>query len=259
LLAAVSGDHAFWLLALSRHRVRLWRAGRNRLEEQHLAGVPASIEEALAFEDREQQLQLRATAAGRLGGAAAYHGHGGEPEDHHARFERFLRLCAPGLQAVIAQHRAPVVVAAVADDAARFRSLIPLGSAVLGVVDGNPDRVDPRALHRAAWPLVDAAHREREGDHARRLVEDQRPGVTVRDPAAVADAAESGRLGELFVERGAQCWTGGRTGTRAGLERRVGGTELVGVAALAALGHGAEVHVVEPGVLGGPLLGRLRQ
>jgi hypothetical protein len=258
LAPAVVGDESFWLLALSRNQLRLWWAGDGVMDEWDLAGagVPTSQDAALAYEEHGEQLQSRATAAGRQGGAPVYHGHGGMADDHHPGFERYVRVVSPGLEAVLAADSAPLVVAAVGDDAARFSSVSPLGRRVAGVVPGSPDRVDRRQLHRAARLLIVERARRRVADVRHRAVEDRRIAT---DPPAVVTAATEGRVASLLVERGAEVWTGtAEPASGRSVERRLDEVDLVGVAVAATLRHGGEVLIAGPDELDGPMVAHLR-
>jgi hypothetical protein len=260
LLPHAIGDEPFWLLALSRNDLRLWRGGRHRLTQQDLPGVPTTVHDALWFEDPAERLQLHATAASRGGTAAMYHGHGGTADDHHAAFERFVHIVTPGLSAPIRSAPAPVILAAEADDAARFTKISDLGSMVIGTVHGNPELTRPLVLHAAAQAFL----RERQDDRLSAVlgeIEDRsQHGRSSDNAAKVAEAAAQGRIEQLVVRQDACCWGAVHPDKTATLhpQRQRDSVDLVGFSAVAALRAGATLLVAPTGRVTSPVLALLR-
>ena len=57
LLPMMSAGEHFYVLGLSQKYVKLFRGGRYSVGEVHLTGVPASLRDALQYDDREPSLQ----------------------------------------------------------------------------------------------------------------------------------------------------------------------------------------------------------
>ena len=199
LVPALSGDGRFFLLALSQSDVRLFEASRHRIEGLELPDTPRSIDEALAHEDPERQLQLRSTGRG----TAQFHGHGGGDEVEKGAVERYLRLVAAGVDARLrAAGDLPLVLASVAYYLPMFKAASDHPFILEDVVEGNPDRRSPGELHELAWPLVESVlSRERERQIAR-YRDASATGLAVDDADAVVRHAQEGRVELLFVSVG---------------------------------------------------------
>src|SRR6185437_16028719 len=102
---------AFYVLALSRNRVRCFHATPTpgAISELAISGVPRSMAEALKHDVRESQLQLHSAAAASVGGkeGAVFTGQGVGVDDEQARTLEFLLLVERGVRRAL-DHRAPL-------------------------------------------------------------------------------------------------------------------------------------------------------
>lgn len=199
LIALLSGDGHFYLLALSQNSVRLFDASRHRIGELDRGPIPASMDEALAHEDPERQLQVRSGG----GGTAQFHGHGAGDEVDKAALERYLRAVDRGLSERIGSSHQPLVVASVGYYLPILRSVSTYPSIVDVAVEGNPEHRSPEELHSAAWPLVERQLSEEIDKDLDRYGAAAGTGTTATVTDEVADAARDGRVDTLFVVSGA--------------------------------------------------------
>ncbi|WP_116995338.1 hypothetical protein [Desertimonas flava] len=196
LVPLVSGDGAFFILALSQNEVRLFEATRQRIGEVELTGVPRSMDEALAHEDPERQLQFR--SAGQ--GAVQFHGHGAGDEVDKARLERYIRAVATGIdERLRGSGDRPLVLASVAYYLPIFKAASSYRGIVDDLVEGSPDGRPVEDLHRDAWQLVESTFTgERDRLVARYRVA-AGTGLTSADLDEIVDRATEGRVETLFV------------------------------------------------------------
>ncbi len=247
LLVSAESTRPFAVLALSENRVRLLRGDRFGLEEQPLGDLPASMADALRFDDREPQLHSH--SAGRVGAgrvAAAMHGQGGHKDAHDADVARFLKAIDAGMSQAIADRSTPLVLAGVDTIVAHFRHLTGYPRVVDGSVSGNADRRSPGQLHEAAWPLVDAVLAT-DRDRAMATVRERRAPI-VDDLAETLLAANQRRVRHLFVAAGVQQWGSFDPNTQqveVRAEREPGDHDLLDIAAVDTFGHGGNVYVVD--------------
>lgn len=199
LIPLLSGDGFFFVLALSQNSVRLFNASRHRIGELDRGPIPASMDEALAHEDPERQLQVRSGG----GGTAQFHGHGAGDEVDKAAVERYLRAVDRGLRARIGPSRQPLVLASVGYYLPILQSVSSYPSIVDAVVEGNPEHRPPEELHAAAWPLVEGHFTGQAADDLDRYRAAAGTGTAVTATDEVADAARNGRVDTLFVVDGA--------------------------------------------------------
>ena len=208
LLPLLVGDGHFFILALSQNEIRLFEATRSTVGQLDLGLVPRSMDEALAHEDPERQLQFRSGGGG--GGEAQFHGHGAGDEVDKAAVERFLRAVDHGLADCLDASTHPLVLAGVGYYGPIFRSVSRHPNIVEAMVEGNPDHARPEQLQAAAWELVAPQFSAGAQHAADRLAAAVGTGDTLADPVEVVVAAREGRVDTLFVGDTPPVW--GRVG-----------------------------------------------
>lgn len=243
LLLAAEGDDRFHLLAVSRGRVRLLWGRRHRIGEVAIEGsIPDGLAEALWYEDREKQLQHRASdRAGRGSVVATFHGHGTPDEDEEERDRAFLRAVDRGVMELV-DSDVPLVLAGVTEITAMYRDVTKHPNVVEEPIGGNPDEATPRSLHERAWAVVEpilSAQRARDAEQFR----EQPTRGTVDLEEALAAAGE-GRVDAIWVPLGSQRWGTATEGTvDVHEERSDGDSDLFDLAALRTRATGGRVHV----------------
>lgn len=245
LLPEVEGDGVFDVLALSQKQVRLLRANRTAVAPLDIGSTPTSLEEALAFEDPERQLQVR-SAGGRT---AKFHGHGAGEELDKGALERYFRAVDHGLSKVLGTPRPPLVLACVDYYLPIYRSVSDHPAILDDVVEGNPEHRSAAELHDAALPLVEpllSASREQAEVRYHEAVGTERSVQGIRD---VVTAAAQGRIEVVLVaadaaDRWGALGPGPEEVTLHEL-RSPQDTDLIDLAVRDALRHGGEVYTAE--------------
>jgi hypothetical protein len=246
LLAAAHRARECHVLALSRHAVRLLHATRGTVDEVAVPELPAGIDDALRWDDRERQLQSHAT--GRVGSGsatAAYHGQGGGNEQHESDLRRYVQVIDRAVSAHLGDARVPLVLAGVDELVAVYRASTHHRHVVAGAIGGNPDHVEDRDLAARAMELLEPAVDTAEERARDRFLSARHATVGTVEQAVVA--AEAGQVESLFVPHDAACWGRFRPGHTALTEhdeRRPGDHDLADVAAVETLRHGGEVFLV---------------
>lgn len=204
VLSLANGDERYAVLALSQHAARLLDCTRESVDVLELPErTPTSMDEALAHEDPEKQLQVRAGSAG--GDVGMFHGHGGEHDDNEA-VGRYLRMLDEGVSTVLRGTDLPLVVAAVERVGVIYRDVSDHPDVIVQGVGGNPDRVRDDELRAAAWPLV-AERSERRHRDLLAAIDDRRgTGGVIEGVADVALAAALGRADSVVVDRAGTTW-----------------------------------------------------
>jgi hypothetical protein len=152
LLPLFTSDRYFYLLALSQNQVRLFQATRYHISEISLEGVPTSLEDALQYEDPEEQLQFHNVSGD--GSVPQYHGHGVGTTADKQGIGRFLAKVHAGLQPYLNQEAAPLVLASVEYLQPIYHEINTYPHLVEQGITGNPDVAEPDTLRADAWPLV---------------------------------------------------------------------------------------------------------
>jgi hypothetical protein len=242
----------FFVLALSQNRVRLHEATRFHIEEIVSDDIPDGLTDAVGYDWEERSLQFFTAAPG--GGAAGrrqavFHGHGAGKDDLDGEVARFLRLVDDQVRALVADHEAPLVVAAVDWLASAYRRISKYAGLVQDCIPGNPDETPDRKLHRRAWELVEPVIRAEEAAAATQVLELLGTSLASNDLEEIAIAAHDGRVDTAFVALGVQRW--GRYDEQSrqiaeGTSGRHIGEDLLDLVAAQTLFHGGAVYAVHP-------------
>jgi hypothetical protein len=262
LVPFATAAEGFYVLALSENDVRLLRANRYRITQLELGEIPASMADALEFDDRESQLHSH--GADRVGSgqvSATFHGHSAGTDFERVDRERFLQAVDRGLAARVGDSSDPLILAGVAELVAQFRNLTSYKSVAEPFVAGNPEHLSPRELHERTVPLIAA---ELEANHADLGELFGSPATaTVDSIQDTIDAAASGRVATLFVAAGQHAWGSVNADSRKvelHQDRQPGDDDVVDLATRETLAHGGDVVAVDQSEMptGGTLAAVLR-
>lgn len=253
LLAALTADGTYWVLAFSQQDTRLFRGSREGLAAVEVRGLPRSLEESQRGRGHVPPQPTQLTATQR--GSGGIHGHGGGWENSEKRYLLdYARAVDKALHEVLRNDTAPLVLYAAEWMAPLYREGNTYPHLVDAWVNGNADRLNSVEVHRKAWPLVEPWFRARR-DRAARLFVDHAGTPRASDLLeTVITAAHQGRVLHLFVPLDAQVWgtfdpaTGRvRTDEHATPDNE----DLLDLAGATALATGAEVYAVAPGDMPG--------
>lgn len=219
LLPALVSEGHFYVLAISRNLTRLLRGTRGEMHEINLSslGVSLSLREALRFDDLDRQMQSHATgrAEPRLqthsqstarAGRHVWHGHGGGEEEVKEQVGRFFQAVDKALCKMLATERAPLVLAAVAYEQDMYRLHSKYAAIAPEGVNGNPDRLSPKDLHEAAWPIARRALEARRDAATIAYREAPNVGEASDDLGEILRAVYEGRVSVFLVRSGAEAW-----------------------------------------------------
>ncbi|MBM3735591.1 MAG: hypothetical protein FJW39_07370 [Acidobacteria bacterium] len=195
---AVTRQEMF-VLGLSRNNVKLYRCHEGRCSETPLPeGVPASVDEATAFDTPDHDLENRSAAGPSTGSMKSVHfGTSSEREKAQSHLRHFFALLDRGLKGLLRDR--PLVLAGVHEEAALYKKVAKHANILGPEIVGNAEamtaaEIGPRALQAAEenYRGLGAAALEylREQPDRRRA----RTGVH-----AVLNAAKAGRVHELIA------------------------------------------------------------
>lgn len=248
LLPLLARGGRFYLLALSRQRVRLYEATRDSLREMDTGDAPTRLGDAVGYDWEERSLQFyTATPKSRGRRVPEFHGQGSPGDDRGDELERFLRLVDSAVCDLVPDDSAPLVIAAVDEIAGEYRKLSAYPRLAEGFVEANPDHADEAELLERAWrvaaePLA-GERRQAAADIGERLGTGRAAGTLEEVVVAAAD----GRVETLFVTADTQRW-----GRFDPMQRTVTvhpeaeplDEDLLNRAAVETLVHDGSVHVV---------------
>jgi Bacterial archaeo-eukaryotic release factor family 3 len=207
LLAWTAARGHYYVLALSQNHVRVFRATRESIVELEGVDLPGSLTGSLRDRTAERQLQSHAVAASPGGRRTLlFHGHGGGEESKKEILLNYFQRVDEGMRDLLAQDRAPVVLAAVDYLNSIYRQANSSADLLDDWISGNPDNLAPRDLLEKADAIMSAfftKDQAKAADQYLQLWYTRRASNTL---AEILPAAYQGRVRSLFVALGVQQW-----------------------------------------------------
>lgn len=248
LLPLLVNDVRFYILALSQKAIRLLECSRDSMHEVDLPGVPNSLAEALN-EVEAPQLQFHSLPVGGMSGAR-FHGHGVGIDDVDViNLQRYFHRVNDGLEKMLKNQRAPLVLACVEYLAPLYRETSTYPHVLDAIVNGNPDGLKNEELHQKAWALIEPNFQKARARAAAQYHEGITKERAAHSLADILTAAYQGRVASLFVPLGVRRW-GRFNFENLSLEEHThehpGDDELLDLAAVQTLMHGGDVYAVHP-------------
>lgn len=194
LLPSAVGHEMFFLVALAKNSVRVFEASRLTIDELPTGAMVTSMEEALAHEDHERQLQHRSAG----GASQQFHGHGAGDEVEKAALERYFRVVDAGLVELLGPTRRPVVLACVDYFLPIYQSVTALPNVASTVVAGNPEHRSALDLHQAAVAVMEPVWADERAQVVERFGALFGTGRALTEIDAIATAAAEGRVDTLL-------------------------------------------------------------
>lgn len=254
LLPLLTGDGHYYILALSQNEVRMLYGTRYEIEQVELESVPPSLAEALKYDEPSRYLQWHSSTMTPMGSRrpAMFHGHGAaNATDAKDAIRRYFHKVNAGLQEMLADERAPVVLAAVEYlipiylEVSDYRHVLERG------VTGNPEELRAHELHARAWEIVAPLFQQERHEAEERFLKlyGEGSGLASADVVEVVRAAHAQRIDTLFVADDLHRW--GRfdpSSYEVELhdEEQVGDDDLLNLAAIETYLHGGAVYAVDP-------------
>ena len=249
LLPLLSGNGRFYVLALSRHAVRLLQGSRYGVSEVDLKGVPRNLAAALLTHDADKPFTFYGRRGGPDSWGGIFHGHGVGLDDAKDDLLQYFHRIDRGLHPVLREERAPLVLAAVEYLQPIYRQANTYPHLLERGIKGNPDQLSGKQLHDEAWALVKPQFEKSREQAVAQYRQLAGTGRTACEVADVVPAACGGQIETLFVARDSRCW--GKfdpvTGQLETHDQECPGDEdLLNLAAAHTLLHGRTVYALEP-------------
>lgn len=251
LLPLLNGDEQYYLLTLSQNQVRLYRGSRFDIQEVEIDDVPASLSEALRFDDPEKQLQFQTPPrTSRAGGesSAIFHGHGAGRDETKTDLRHYFLQVDRSLGNYLDANQAPLILAGVDYLLPIYQEANTYPDLIVPGIEGNPEEFTLEELHAQAWQIISPYFQqgwktalERYGE-----LKGSGGGLASNDLLTILSAAEHGRVDTLFVAVDVQQW--GMVSDQGQLELfeeyRPGADELLDLAAARTLTNSGQVYPV---------------
>ncbi|MGF1496621.1 MAG: hypothetical protein ACFB8W_07330 [Elainellaceae cyanobacterium] len=250
LLPLLQNDGRFLLLAISQGSVRLYLASRDAIAPVLLKDLPANLEDALKYDQKEEQLQFHREARNH---AAIRHGQGVGTGDEEKKDEirRYCQIVDRAIQNHLQQENLPMVLAGVEYvlDIYRDASTYPhiVEDRVTGKVDPEGG-LDEGELHQRAWQVMEPRFKADQRQAVDAFGQLQGTGQATNRIQDIVLAAYRGQVGTLFVATHVQQWGAvNPTASQVTLmdQQSPKALDLLDIAAVHTVLNGGKVYAVE--------------
>ena len=204
LLPVITNDSKFYLLTLSQNQIQFFLGSHYSISELELPeSVPASLAEALKYDDPEKQQQYH---SGDTGTSPIYHGQGVGTTDNKDEIKRFFQQIDNGLKTALEAETTPLILAGVKfllpiyHEANSYNNLLTTG------ITGNPENVDSKELHSSAWSIIEPHLKSQISQEIENFNQLSNTESASSHLEQIVAAAASGQIDTLFIAKNAQYW-----------------------------------------------------
>ena len=250
LLPVLAADGAFCVLTITAGSVRLFDASRFALVEAENTGLPHSLADELGEPDYENPVQASPIARPHTGSISISNAqvYGDSPAEwRKGRLIEFARRITTAAGHRLATDPLPVVLVADAEIGGHFQKLSTLGTLLAGVIEANPEAMDTRQLHAAAYAVMQQrldAGRGEARERLQALLGSQDPRATTSIDEVVR-AAYQGHVDTVLLREDETVW--GRYDEETGQIVRgvsIRAQDLLEAVAVQTLQHGGAVYLL---------------
>lgn len=210
VLPLLQENGRFYILALSQNEIRFLQATAHSIEAVTLDDdIPASLDEALKWEDPEAQSQWHTSTSpqAQRSRQAIFHGHGVTNEETQKEdVQEYFRQVAAGIDDLLKEEKAPLVLAGVNYLLPIYRKASQYSHLTEGVVSGNPEQMSPQTLREKAWALVAPHFDEARQEALTRFANQAGSDMCADTVEAVIAAAHYGQVDTLFLAENGRYW-----------------------------------------------------
>jgi hypothetical protein len=250
-LIAAQAPQDFFILGISQKRLRLFRYHQGRCDEMALpASVPASLAAAGSFDKPDHTQESRSAGGPSVGSMRGVRF--GTSSDHDSEGEylrHFFEQVDKGLKETL--DGAPLFLAGVQEELALYRKTAKHAQILGAEYHGNVEHSSLDTLAEVAGAAAIREYRQA----SKRAIESL-PEIAQKitgDPEAVLEAAQAGRVRQVFVAEGARM-------ARANVAGIYFGEDMINAAVVEGLRTGATIFSVPGSEMGavGPIAAVLR-
>jgi hypothetical protein len=248
LLPLYHNDGDYYVLELSRDYVKLYAASRYHFEDVYVEDfAPGRLEEAVGFDFRPKMLQVR--SGQNVFGAGSFHGRGEGKDDEKKELITFLRAVDQGVNKVVANKKAPLVLACVDYLYDIYKEASSYPEIFAKHVGGDPEFKNKKQLHMESWEEVEIHFMGTQLEKIDRFKELYPTQKTSYELTAILPAAWHGTIDTLFVDPTTEVYgTYDLESNEVNIdpETKIYNTSLTHMAALETFAKGGQVYVLPP-------------
>ena len=201
LLPVYHDDGTYYLLELSEDYVKLYKCSRYKCKDLYIEDfAPDQLEKAVGFDYKDKMLQFRSGQATH--GAGSFHGHGEGKDDHYDEMIAFFRGIDKGINELISDRKAPLVLACSAPLHSRYKEANSYPNLYEKFLGGDPEYRDKKKMHQLSWDLMQEYFMQTKKDKLNLFTELYHTPKISYNPSEIIPAALQGKIDTLFVRKG---------------------------------------------------------
>jgi hypothetical protein len=207
ILAELHYPSEFYVLKLSKKDVGVLQCARLRAEYVRLPkGVPETLDEAMAFKQPDHDLENRSAAGSSVGSMRRVRfGTGSGRETQHTYLADFYKAVDRGMSELLHTGKAPLILAGVDEDTARYRMINTYPNLMEQGVHGSPSgSMSEDDLLRQAYAIIRSHCTERAAADLAESREVMSPARFTTDLEAILSAVANARVSRLYVDQSTQ-------------------------------------------------------
>jgi hypothetical protein len=251
LLPYFAGEGRFYILSLSRSKIRLLEGSRYSVDEIDVESVFPSLSDTFRFEGFEKQLHFHTVSSAGSPGAKSVLFQGRDPADEEkARLVKWFRKIDEELPGALRGNRPPLILAGVEYLLYLYREANSYPFLLDDGITGNADELRPEELHEKAFPIAARAFSAETDRALARYAGLAGTGNASSNVEIILEGACHGRVDVLFVDGDARmegCYDTEKnrilTSEACGAEEE----DLLNLAAIQTILHGGTVYGVKSG------------
>lgn len=209
LIPVLTDNAKFYVLAISRHDVRLLKCTRYTQAEEPLSRseVPHHILESIPEVEPKDSMQQHSGKSRGAGGRrdTMHHGQGKAENVAAHQVRHFFRDVNEGIVKYM-DGRSPLVFAGVGELFDPYRKANTYDHLINEPVTGNPEHLRPEELREKAWDVLEPYFHERVAEAQANFEQARAYGRATDDMKAIVLAARNGRVGAFFGATDCEYW-----------------------------------------------------
>lgn len=210
LIELFNQDRIFYVLSISQKKNRLFEATPHEIAEMDVDDLfPETIYDTVGHDVEQKSLQMRGEQTGTghhnpNKAGAMYHGKGEGKDDKNKEIIRYLEELDNGLNDLLNDSSAPVVVVSVDEIFGHFKSISNYKNLFPKNVSGNFDDEDMPGLHERALAILTPYLEQVRNEKKVKFNEVKgKSSTSIEDIVVSADA---GKVETLFISKGEKIW-----------------------------------------------------
>lgn len=254
LINLFTGDGQFYILALSKHEVRLFKGTREKISEIEMEDPPKGINDVLVDYDPKTNLPIRiSNSKGSLevGISPVTQGQADENDFEKNELTKYFSRIDKNLNSLYKGKELPLVLAGVEYLIPIYKEISAYPYIVDEFIKGNPELLSKKDLHKLAWDIIEPKFSEEKvvAETKYNQYSGQGNKLFSNSLKEIVPQAHSGQIETLFISDGALQWGQFNLDTNNVTfheQAEYGNEDLINFACSQTISNGGTVYMVEP-------------